>query len=154
MTTRASNAASLAAGGLAALLLSGPLALPSHAQEPIRGIALFPGPETAGVVPKTEVSPQPESFYVAGAAMASVTVFAPWEGGCLVGEFLGFVVGSVLRVPVWAATLGDQLGSSEGLDRLGRFVVEKACVDSFVVTTADLKREPTTERPPAPSQDR
>lgn len=152
MATRASHTCRLTAVGLAALLIAGPLALPSHAQEPVRGISLFPGPETRGVVPKAEVPPLPESAYVAAAFLASLATFPHRVTWCLLGEGLGFFVGSVLRVPVWIATAGDRLGSSEGLDRLGTAMVETGCGDSLVVTSGDLKRwQPQEERATAPN---
>ena len=148
MATRASNAVSLGAVGLAALLLTGPLALPSYGQEPVRGISLFPGPETEGVVPKAEVPPLPESAYVAAALLASLVTLPQLEAWCVASEILGFFVGSVLRVAVWTATFGDQVGSSEGLDRLGRAVVENGCGYSLIVTVEDLKKgQPPEERP-------
>jgi len=143
MATRVMNGACLAAGGLVALLLAGP---PAHAQEPIRGISVFPEAETKGVIPSTTI-PEPLEFsYVAEALLANIFVFPAMAVKCLSGDILGFFVGSVVRVPVLAATLGNPTGISEGLDRLGMTIVGKACSGSLFVSPGDLKRvEPSPE---------
>jgi len=143
MATRVMNGACLAAGGLVALLLAGP---PAHAQEPIRGISVFPEAETKGVIPSTTI-PEPLEFsYVAEALLANIFVFPAMAVKCLSGDILGFFVGSVFRVPVWTATLGDRTGISERLDRLGTTIAGKACSGSLFVSPGDLKRvEPSPE---------
>lgn len=143
MAPRVMNGACLAAGGLVALLLTG---LPAHAQEPIRGISVFPEAETRGVIPNTTI-PEPLEFsYVAEAVLANVFVFPAMTVKCLSGDILGFFVGSVVRVPVLAATLGNPTGISEGLDRLGTTIVGKACSGSLFVSPGDPKRvEPSPE---------
>lgn len=142
---RASNPVRLTAVGLAVLLIAGPLAPPGHAQTPndaqgpVRGISVFPEAETKGVA-TAEVPPLSEPAHDAKAVMARLATFPQRLAWCVLGEVLGFFVGSVVRVPVWAATAGDRVGSSEGLDRLGTTIVEYGCGDSLIVTAEDLKR--------------
>jgi len=151
MTTRAPKAGNVAAAGLAALLLAGPLALASHAQEPIRSISLFPGPGTEGVSPRAEIPPLPEPAYVAAAAAASLATVPHRMASCLASDVVGFFFGSVLRTFVWVATIGDQVGSGEGFERVGEAIVENGCGNSLIVTAEDLKRwQPQGERPAAP----
>ncbi len=131
---------SLAAIGLAASILLGLMAPATHGQEPVRGISLFPGPETTGVAPKVEVLPHPDAAYTAGAVGASLVVFPFREAWCAFGEFSGFVVGSVVRSMVWAATFGDQVGSGPTLDRIGDTLIERHCAYPLYVTADELKR--------------
>ena len=150
MATRVMNGACLAACGLVALLLTGP---PAHAQEPIRGISVFPEAETTGVIPNTTISEPPEFSYVVDAVLAKGFMFPAMTVKCLSGDILGFFVGSVFRVPVWTATLGDRTGIGERLDRLGTTIVEKACSESLFMSPGDLERvdpspEPMTADPP------
>ena len=141
MRMRASHPTSLTSLGLAALLIAGPLAAPSHGQEAVRGISLFPGTETPGVIPQTEPAPTlPEPVYEAGAFIATLTALPFRLAWCTVGDMVGFAVGTVLRLPVWTATAGERLASGEGLDSVGRAVVETTCPDSLVVTPTDLKQ--------------
>ena len=130
----------LAGIDFAATILLGPLALAAHGQEPIRGISLFPGRETSGVVPKVEVLPQPEAAYTAGAVSASLVRFPFVEAYCAFGEFSGFIVGSVVRTMVWGATFGDQFGTGPTLERAGNTAVERTCAYPLYVTADELKR--------------
>jgi len=130
----------LAAIAFATSMLLGPLAPATHGQEPVRGISLFPGPETTGVVPKVEVLPHPEAAYTAGAVGATLVVFPFREGWCAFGEFSGFIVGTVVRSMVWAATFGDQVGGGPTLERFGNTVVERTCAYPLYVTPGDIKR--------------
>jgi len=99
-----------------------------------------PGPETTGVVPKVEVLPHPEAAYTAGAVGATLVVFPFREGWCAFGEFSGFIVGTVVRSMVWAATFGDQVGGGPTLERFGNTVVERTCAYPLYVTPGDIKR--------------
>jgi len=140
----------MAAGGLVALLLVG---TPAHAQEPIRGISVFPEGETKGAIPETTIPAPPELSYVVGAVVANMFTFPLMTARCLSGDVLGFLVGSVVRVPVWAATLGDRTGIGEGLDRVGTTIVEKTCSGSLFMSPEVFKRaerspEPTAAAPP------
>lgn len=139
MTTPGSSHRSLVAIGLATLLATGPLALASHGQS-IRGISLFPEPETNGVVPTHQVLPQPEAAYVVGAIGASLVTFPYREALCAGTEGIGFVVGSVFRAVVWIATAGDQIGSGEWFNRTGHAIVEIGCGDTVFITPEDLKQ--------------
>lgn len=143
MATRVMKGACLAAGSLVALLLTGP---PAHAQEPIRGISVFPEAETKGVIPDTSI-PEPLEFsYVVEAALANFFMFPVMTAKCLSGDVAGFFVGTVFRLPVWTATLGDRTGIGEGLDRLGTTIVGEACSGSLYMSPEDLKRvEPSPE---------
>lgn len=151
MATCVMNGACLAACGLVALVLIGS---PAHAQEPIRGISVFPEAETTGVIPKTTTSEPPELSYVVEAVLANVFRSSAMRVTCLSGDILGFFVGSVFRVPVWTATLGDRTGIGKGLDRLGTTIVEKACSEFRFMSPGDLERvdpspEPMAAAPPS-----
>ena len=146
MATRVMNGAWLAAVGLVALLLTGP---PAHAQEPVRGISVFPEAETRGVVPNTTILEPLELSSVVEAVLANVFVFPARTAKCLSGDILGFFVGSVFRVPVWPATLGDRMGIGEGLDRLGRTIAGKACSGSLFISPEDIKRMELSPEPMA-----
>ncbi len=130
----------LVAVGLAGLLGTGVLTTPISAQEPIRGLSPFPGPETQGVVPKDEIAPLTESAYTAAAVMATIVALPHRMGWCLLSDGLGFVVGAVLRVPVTVVTAGDRFGAGERLEGVGAAMVEGGCGDSLLVTPQDLKR--------------
>jgi len=130
----------LAGIAFATSMLLGPLAPATRGQEPVRGISLFPGPETTGVVPKVEVLPHPEAAYTAGAVGATLVVFPFREGWCAFGEFSGFIVGTVVRSMVWAATFGDQVAGGPTLERFGNTVVERTCAYPLYVTPGDIKR--------------
>jgi hypothetical protein len=152
---RGSSAARLPAIGLAALLLlAGPLAMPGYGQESGRGISLFPEPETERVVPKAETLPLPESVYVSGAVVANLVTFPYTEAWCAAGEILGFLVGSVARSVVWAATLGDQIESGEGFDRAGTFIVENGCRYPLFITPEKIKAGPPPAELPATASQR
>jgi len=137
---RALTPKSLAAIGLAASMLLGPLAPAAHGQEPVRGISLFPGPETAGVAPRVEVLPHPEAAYTVAAAGATFVTFPFREAWCAFGEFSGFIVGSVFRSMIWAATFGDQVDSGPTLEWIGNTVVERTCSSPLYVTADEIKR--------------
>lgn len=83
--------------------------------------------------------PAPDSFYAASAVVATGLNIPRQQAICGVGEILGFLVGSVMRLPVWALTLGDRLGSSEALDTLGTSIVEKACDGPWILTADQMK---------------
>jgi len=134
MARRVMNGAYLAAGALVALLLTGTLA---HAQHPVRGISVFPEAETEGVIPSTIIPEPPEFSYVVGAVIANTFMFPAMTATCVSGDILGFFVGSLFRVPVSAATLGDRAGVGEGLDRLGTTIAWNAC--SVPVLVAELE---------------
>ncbi len=112
---------------LAAFVLTALLVLPSHAQETARGISLFPGPHSEAVVPNAEAPVPPRSGHISLDLIGRFAGFTRQEAECVVGDVLGFFVGSVLRATVWAATIGDRVGSSEPLDRLGLDIVAAAC---------------------------
>lgn len=139
MPTLASSHKNLVVIGLAALLVTGPLVLPSHGQS-IRGISLFPEPETNGIVPTHQALPQPEAAYFVGAIGASLVTFPYREALCAGTEGLGFVVGSVIRTVVWIGTAGDQIGSGEWFNRTGHAIVEIGCGDTVFITPEDLKQ--------------
>lgn len=126
--------------GLAVLLVMAVLARPGSAQEPIRGLSPFPGPETQAVIPAAETAPLTEPTYVTAAVMATLVSLPHRMGWCLLGDGLGFLVGGVLRVPVTAATAGDRFGAGAELERVGAEMVEGGCGDSLLVTPQDLKR--------------
>ena len=83
--------------------------------------------------------PAPDSLYSAMAVVATGLNFPAREVVCGVGEIVGFFTLAVLRLPVWAVTLGDRFGSSESLDRAGTSIVEKACEGPWVFTGQQVK---------------
>ena len=139
------RAKTLTAMAFATSMLLGPLAPATHGQEAVRGISLFPGPETTGVVPKVEVLQYPEAAYTLSAVGATLTSFPFKEGWCAFGEFSGFIVGSVVRTMVWMATFGDQFGTGPTLERFGTTTVERTCAYPLYVTADDFKRAEAAE---------
>jgi hypothetical protein len=130
----------LAASSLATLAaLTAPIPA-AHGQEVVRGLSLFPGRETTGVIPRVETFPHPDLAYTAGAVGATLVVFPFREAWCALGEFGGFIVGSVVRTMVWGATLGDQLGAGPTLERAGNTLVEHNCSHPLYVTADELRR--------------
>lgn len=130
----------LAASGLLTLVFLGPLTASTYAQETVRGISLFPGPETIGLVPRVETLEHPEAAYTVGAVGATLVVFPFREAWCAFGEFTGFIVGSVARTMVWMATFGDQFGTGPTLEWTGNTLIERHCSYPLYVTADELKR--------------
>lgn len=143
MPTPGSTAKILALSALAALTLVGPMVPATHGQETVRGLSLFPGPETTGVVPRVETLPHPEHAYTAGAVGATLVVWPFREAWCAFGEFGGFIVGSVVRTMVWGATFGDQFRTGPTLERAGNNLIENNCSYPLHVTADELKRAVT-----------
>ena len=83
--------------------------------------------------------PAPDALYSVMAAVATGVTFPAREVVCGVGEIVGFFTLAVLRLPVWAVTLGDRYGSSEPLNRVGTAIVEKACEGPWVITEQQVK---------------
>jgi hypothetical protein len=92
-------------------------------------------PRPAAVKP----APAPDALYDVAAVVATGVNIPVRQAICGVGEVLGFFVGSVARLPVWALTLGDRLGSSEPLSRAGTSIVEKACDAPWIVTGDEMR---------------
>ncbi len=87
-----------------------------------------------------EVTAHAPDFLFSAAAVVATGFNIPVRHAiCGVGEVVGFFAGSVLRLPVWALTLGDRLGSSEPLDRFGASVIEKACDGPLILAADQLK---------------
>ena len=84
-------------------------------------------------------APAPDAVYAGAAVVATGANIAVRELLCSVGNIVGFFTLAVIRLPVWAVTLGDRVGSSEPLDRLGNAIVEKACEGPWIVTTEQVK---------------
>ena len=97
------------------------------------------GSQPAPVEPAPVMAPVPDSFYPVAAVVATGLNIAAREVMCGVGEVLGFFTLAVIRLPVWALTLGDRFGSSEGLDRLGTSIIENACDGPWIVTPDQMK---------------
>ena len=110
------------------LLVAGVAPSATWAQGRAKGLSLFPDGQK-------DIAPVSNAPYLAVAAAA--TLFT--EGTCIVGDVLGFSVGSVLRWPVWALTLGDTIGSSEGFDRAGNAILEVACDAPWVFNPEYIK---------------
>ncbi|MBI1846547.1 MAG: hypothetical protein HY294_02585 [Candidatus Rokubacteria bacterium] len=154
MRTRTSRNTTLGALlALAALLVDATLARPSHGEQPIRGLSLFPVPETQAVAPGPEVR-SPDESVNDPRAIATRLAFPPLMGACLAGDIIGFWIGSVggslVRLPVWIATLGHATGG-EWLDNLGTTVVATTCWDTVYVPAPDLRAlRPAAILPDAP----
>jgi len=130
-------------------MLLGPLAPATQGQEPIRGIALFPSQESARVLPKTEVLPHPEAAYTVAAVGATAITFPFKETWCVIGELNGFIIGSVARSMVWAATFGDRLGVGATLEKIGNTAMERTCAYPLYVTAEEIKRTQVPQDAPA-----
>jgi hypothetical protein len=130
----------LAGIALVTSIILGTLAPAAQGQEMVRGISLFPDRETTGVVPKVEVLRYPEPVYPAAAVGATLVSFPFKEGWCAFGEFSGFIVGTVVRSMVWAATFGDQFGAGRTLEQTGNGMIERTCAYPLYVTADDFKR--------------
>ncbi|OGL20392.1 MAG: hypothetical protein A3F92_10975 [Candidatus Rokubacteria bacterium RIFCSPLOWO2_12_FULL_71_22] len=73
-----------------------------------------------------------------GAVVATVATLPHRAVSCVIGDVIGFFVGSALRVPLAPAAAAGLRGS-EGLDRLGQNVVQVACTDDLVVTAEHFR---------------
>jgi hypothetical protein len=113
-------------------------------------IGLFPGFASAqwrepltlnpdGPQPR-DATPPPGSLATAGAVVATGVNIPLQTGVCGIGDVLGFFVGVVARLPVWALSLGDRVGTSEPLDRFGATVVENACDNPRLIAPEQVRR--------------
>ena len=122
---------------VATLLLSG--FVPPSASAQTLPAAGSPG-QTSPAPVEPVVPAAPDAVYSGGAVVATgFNIFAR-EVRCGVGEILGFFTLSLIRLPVWAVTLGDRIGSSEPLDRLGNSIIEKACEGPWIITTEQIRQ--------------
>jgi hypothetical protein len=121
---------------VALVLLSGLVARAASAQTPP---AATSPPQTSQAPAEARGSTAPEAVYSGAAVVATGFNIAGREVLCGVGEIVGFFTLAVIRLPVWAVTLGDRYGSSKPLDRLGNSIIEKTCEGPWIVTTEQVK---------------
>jgi hypothetical protein len=122
---------------VAMLLLSG-FVPPAASGQAVPAAASSPREAPAAPAPPA-IPPAEEAVYTGAAVVASGANIAAREVLCGVGEIVGFFTLAVIRLPVWAATMGDRFGSSKPLDRLGNSIIEKACEGPWIVTPEQIK---------------
>jgi len=101
--------------------------------------ATEPPPQIAPAAPASPVSPASDEFYAGAAVVATGLSFPVHVVMCGLGNIAGFFTLAVIRLPVWAATLGDRYGSSEPLSRVGNSIIDRACNQPRSVTGEQMK---------------
>jgi hypothetical protein len=106
--------------------------------QPVAPAAEPPRP-SAAPAPESSVPPASDEFY-SGAAVAATALSYPVHiVMCGLGNIAGFFTLAVIRLPVWAATLGDRYGSSEPLTQIGNSIIDRACNQPWAVTGEQMK---------------
>jgi|SRR5215831_17856992 len=114
----------------------------TFAPEIVSAQAVSPSPmpgQSAAAAPGSPVPPASDEFYAGAAVVATGLGYPAHVVMCGLGNIAGFFTLAVIRLPVWAATLGDRYGSSEPLSRIGNSIIDRACNQPWSVTGEQMK---------------